>query len=303
MTQAPGPGWFRDPTGTWRPPTTPPPPAAAAYAPPPGPTKSTNGRVVLIVLASLFGFCFLGSGCLAVVAVVSPPTTTTPPMAQAVEQPAPSTTAEQITPPDPDNPFTAEAVMASFKVSGLDLPNPRDETDRVCPELGCRKATTTDILSVHEWPTTSSAVAFRSTNDSEPELVAVGKLTTVRFHTGPNVPSYERERYEAALATLTGDPAPTTTTIETTTTTTVPPTTVPTTVATTVPPPPPPTEPPTTAPPVTQPAPVYVPPVVPSVSYRNCSEAKAAGAAPIYRGQPGYAPHLDRDNDGIACET
>lgn len=39
-----------------------------------------------------------------------------------------------------------------------------------------------------------------------------------------------------------------------------------------------------------------------AVSFRNCSEARAAGAAPIYRGQPGYAGHLDRDGDGIACE-
>jgi hypothetical protein len=39
-----------------------------------------------------------------------------------------------------------------------------------------------------------------------------------------------------------------------------------------------------------------------SVYYRNCSDARAAGVAPIYRGQPGYAAHLDRDNDGIACE-
>ncbi|KAA8720183.1 excalibur calcium-binding domain-containing protein [Corynebacterium spheniscorum] len=39
-----------------------------------------------------------------------------------------------------------------------------------------------------------------------------------------------------------------------------------------------------------------------SVHYRNCQEAKNAGAAPIYRGEPGYAPHLDRDGDGIACE-
>jgi hypothetical protein len=39
-----------------------------------------------------------------------------------------------------------------------------------------------------------------------------------------------------------------------------------------------------------------------SAYYRNCSEARAAGAAPIYRGQPGYASHLDRDDDGIACE-
>ncbi|MCL2532736.1 MAG: excalibur calcium-binding domain-containing protein [Nocardiaceae bacterium] len=36
--------------------------------------------------------------------------------------------------------------------------------------------------------------------------------------------------------------------------------------------------------------------------YKNCTEARNAGVTPIYRGQAGYAPHLDRDNDGIACE-
>ncbi len=36
--------------------------------------------------------------------------------------------------------------------------------------------------------------------------------------------------------------------------------------------------------------------------YANCDEARAAGAAPIYEGEPGYAPHLDRDGDGVACE-
>lgn len=36
--------------------------------------------------------------------------------------------------------------------------------------------------------------------------------------------------------------------------------------------------------------------------YKNCSAARAAGAAPIYRGQPGYRDKLDRDGDGIACE-
>lgn len=39
-----------------------------------------------------------------------------------------------------------------------------------------------------------------------------------------------------------------------------------------------------------------------SGAYRNCSEARAVGAAPVYRGQPGYGPHLDRDGDGIGCE-
>ena len=37
-------------------------------------------------------------------------------------------------------------------------------------------------------------------------------------------------------------------------------------------------------------------------AFRNCSEARAAGAAPVRRGEPGYGPHLDRDNDGIGCE-
>ncbi|WP_328860669.1 excalibur calcium-binding domain-containing protein [Streptomyces sp. NBC_00306] len=39
-----------------------------------------------------------------------------------------------------------------------------------------------------------------------------------------------------------------------------------------------------------------------SVSYANCSEVRAAGAAPIRTGDPGYGRHLDRDGDGIACE-
>ena len=34
----------------------------------------------------------------------------------------------------------------------------------------------------------------------------------------------------------------------------------------------------------------------------NCDAARAAGAAPIYQGQPGYRIKLDRDRDGIACE-
>lgn len=36
--------------------------------------------------------------------------------------------------------------------------------------------------------------------------------------------------------------------------------------------------------------------------YPNCTAAKAAGAAPLYRGQPGYSTKLDRDGDGVACE-
>lgn len=39
-----------------------------------------------------------------------------------------------------------------------------------------------------------------------------------------------------------------------------------------------------------------------NVYYNNCTEAKAAGAYNIQRGQPGYSSKLDRDNDGVACE-
>ena len=40
----------------------------------------------------------------------------------------------------------------------------------------------------------------------------------------------------------------------------------------------------------------------PSGAFANCAAARRAGAAPVRRGQPGYGPHLDRDNDGIGCE-
>lgn len=36
--------------------------------------------------------------------------------------------------------------------------------------------------------------------------------------------------------------------------------------------------------------------------YRNCTEARAAGAAPVKRTDPGYGTHLDRDGDGVGCE-
>jgi hypothetical protein len=38
------------------------------------------------------------------------------------------------------------------------------------------------------------------------------------------------------------------------------------------------------------------------VFYQNCDAARDAGAAPVYEDDPGYGPHLDRDDDGIGCE-
>lgn len=38
------------------------------------------------------------------------------------------------------------------------------------------------------------------------------------------------------------------------------------------------------------------------VTYPNCAAARAAGAAPVHRGDAGYSRKLDRDNDGVGCE-
>ncbi len=57
---------------------------------------------------------------------------------------------------------------------------------------------------------------------------------------------------------------------------------------------------PTPAPTGAAPVPFVTPPD--SVYYANCTAVRAAGAAPLYRGQPGYSSKLDRDNDGVACE-
>ena len=40
-----------------------------------------------------------------------------------------------------------------------------------------------------------------------------------------------------------------------------------------------------------------------NVFFKNCKEARAAGYSDMAKGEPGYAPKLDRDKDGIACET
>lgn len=51
------------------------------------------------------------------------------------------------------------------------------------------------------------------------------------------------------------------------------------------------------APPAPAPKPTPAP-----VRFSSCKQAREAGAAPLYRGDPGYSSNLDRDNDGVACE-
>jgi LPXTG-motif cell wall-anchored protein len=47
---------------------------------------------------------------------------------------------------------------------------------------------------------------------------------------------------------------------------------------------------------------VVAAPAAADVQYASCAEARAAGAAPMRVGEPGYRLGLDRDGDGVACE-
>lgn len=64
--------------------------------------------------------------------------------------------------------------------------------------------------------------------------------------------------------------------------------------------------PPTTATPrTTLPATPQSPRATPTptaVVYNSCAEVRAAGKAPLHRGDPGYSAALDRNGDGVACE-
>jgi hypothetical protein len=51
-------------------------------------------------------------------------------------------------------------------------------------------------------------------------------------------------------------------------------------------------------------APVRRAPVrqAPDIYFAGCNDVRAAGLAPLLRGQPGYRAEMDGDDDGIACE-
>lgn len=40
-----------------------------------------------------------------------------------------------------------------------------------------------------------------------------------------------------------------------------------------------------------------------TIYFKSCKEAKSKDYSNIKKGQSGYRPGLDRDNDGIACES
>ena len=120
---------------------------------------------------------------------------------------------------------------------------------------------------------------------------AVGDDRTEARTTGPATTTATTVRPRPFRSEVTAPP----TTAAPTTTTAAPTTTTPTTVAPTTAAPAPTT---TWAPP---PSPSEAP-AAPAGGYANCAAARAAGAAPVHIGEPGYAPRLDGDGDGVGCE-
>jgi hypothetical protein len=66
------------------------------------------------------------------------------------------------------------------------------------------------------------------------------------------------------------------------------------------------TVPPASPPPAPPASPATAPPATTGAPgepyYSNCAAARAAGAAPLHQGEPGYRSGLDGDHDGTACE-
>lgn len=131
-----------------------------------------------------------------------------------------------------------------------------------------------------------------------PAIAEVSPTTTRPTTTAPTTTA---PTTTAPTTTVVVAPAPETVTVYAPPPTTTPPTTTPTTTVPYVPEPAPVY--------IAEPEPEYVPPApaaaaVPSyVSYANCAAVRAAGAAPIYAGDPGYSSKLDRDGDGVGCEN
>ncbi|WP_235848168.1 excalibur calcium-binding domain-containing protein [Mycolicibacterium holsaticum] len=48
---------------------------------------------------------------------------------------------------------------------------------------------------------------------------------------------------------------------------------------------------------------VVTAPISSAAPYKNCSEARANGDTNIPSSSDKYGPHLDRDRDGVGCES
>ena len=119
----------------------------------------------------------------------------------------------------------------------------------------------------------------------------VARQVGVKYTYGLSVTGAERDAMVSVLSTCPTEPLPSGST--------VPPAPVPAVLA---PAPAPDVAVAPTPAPVPAPVPAPTPEPAASVYFANCAAARAAGAAPVRTGDPGYSRKLDRDGDGVGCQ-
>jgi hypothetical protein len=91
------------------------------------------------------------------------------------------------------NPLTVHDILVSIGKAGLAVPNPRDVTQRDCPEIGCTNKLETDTVSIIKFPSPGSAQSYAASTRSRFQIADV----VVTFSSA--VPTSEQSAYEEAV--------------------------------------------------------------------------------------------------------
>lgn len=91
------------------------------------------------------------------------------------------------------NRSSVDDIVSSIADAGLPVPNPRDVTQQMCPDLGCQARVDTDTVSVMEFPSTGSAESYAGST------VDVFQVVNVVVTFAPTVSPVHRAEYERAV--------------------------------------------------------------------------------------------------------
>jgi hypothetical protein len=91
------------------------------------------------------------------------------------------------------NPLTIKDILVAIGKAGLGVPNPRDVTQRDCPEIGCANKVETDTVSIIKFPTPGKAQLYAGSTEHAFQIEDVVMTFTSL------VPTNEELAYEEVL--------------------------------------------------------------------------------------------------------
>ena len=91
------------------------------------------------------------------------------------------------------NPLTVDDILVAIGKAGLAVPNPRDVTQRDCPEIGCANKVETDTVSIIKFPTPGKAQLYAGSTEHAFQIEDVVMTFTSL------VPTNEQLAYEEAV--------------------------------------------------------------------------------------------------------